>query len=48
MQMNIASQENTTSHQQGAQAGGSIAGRDYNNFEAKKGVIEKLLLKLKE
>jgi hypothetical protein len=46
--MNIATQQSTISNQQGAQAGGSVIGRDYNNFEAKKGVVEKLLLKLKE
>jgi C-terminal domain 9 of the ABC-three component (ABC-3C) systems len=46
--MNIATQDGTISNQQGAQAGGSIIGRDYNNFEAKKGVVEKLLLKLKQ
>lgn len=46
--MNIATQEATISNQQRAQAGGNIAGRDYNNFEAKKGVVEKLLLKLKQ
>lgn len=46
--MNIATHQSTISNQQGAQAGGNIAGRDYNNFEAKKGVVEKLLLKLKE
>lgn len=46
--MNIVTQQSTISNQQGAQAGGSVIGRDYNNFEAKKGVIEKLLLKLRE
>ena len=46
--MSIATQEATISNQQGAQAGGSIAGRDYNNFEAKKSVVEKLLLKLQQ
>jgi hypothetical protein len=46
--MNIATQDATISHQQGAQAGANVVGRDYNNFEAKKGVVEKLLLKLKE
>ncbi|HWW49421.1 MAG TPA: ABC-three component system protein [Xanthobacteraceae bacterium] len=46
--MNIVTQEATITNQQGAQAGGSIIGRDYNNFEAKKGVVEKLLLKLKQ
>lgn len=46
--MNIATQEATISNQQGSQAGGSIIGRDYNNFEAKKGVVEKLLLKLRQ
>jgi hypothetical protein len=45
--MNIATEDGTISNQQGAQAGGSIIGRDYNNFEANKGVVEKLLLKLK-
>jgi len=46
--MNVATQEATISNQQGAQAGGHIAGRDFNNFEAKKGVVEKLLIKLKQ
>ncbi|AEO47302.1 ABC-three component system protein [Rhodospirillum rubrum] len=46
--MNIATQEATISNQQGAQAGGNIAGRDYNHFEARKSVVEKLLLKLKQ
>lgn len=46
--MSIAAQESTISNQQGAQAGGGIAGRDYYNFEPKKGLVEKLLLKLKE
>lgn len=46
--MNIATQDGTISNQQGAHAGGSIVGRDYNNFEAKKSVVEKLLLRLKQ
>jgi hypothetical protein len=46
--MNITTQENTTANQQGAKAGGSIVGRDYYNLEPKKGVVEKLLLKLKQ
>ena len=46
--MSIATQEATISNQQGSQAGGSIVGRDYNNFEAKRSVVEKLLLKLQQ
>lgn len=46
--MNIATSQSTISNQQGANAGGNIAGRDNNIYEAKKGVIEKLLLKLKD
>lgn len=46
--MSITPQQSTISHQQGAQAGGNVIGRDYNNFEARKGVVEKLILKLKE
>jgi hypothetical protein len=46
--MNIATNQSTISNQQGAQAGGHIAARDINIVEARKGVIEKLLVKLKE
>jgi hypothetical protein len=46
--MDIKSLDNTISNQQGASAGRNLVGRDFNNFEAKKGVVEKLLLKLKE
>ena len=46
--MSIATQEATISNQQGSQAGGSIVGRDYNNFEAKRSLVEKLLLKLQQ
>lgn len=46
--MSIATQQATISNQQGSQAGGSIVGRDFNNFEAKKSVVEKLLLKLQQ
>ena len=46
--MDIATQVGTIANQQGAKAGGNIAGRDYFNQESKKGLVEKLLLKLKE
>lgn len=46
--MEIATQDGTIANQQGAKAGGNIAGRDYYNQEPKKGLVEKLLLKLKE
>lgn len=46
--MNTATNHSTISDQSNARAGGSIAGRDYYNVEAKKGLIERLLHKLKE
>lgn len=46
--MEIAKQGGTIANQQGAVAGGNIAGRDYYNLEPKKGLVEKLLIKLKE
>lgn len=46
--MNLATHQGTVSNQQGARASGSIAGRDVITHEAKKGMIEKLLLRLKE
>jgi hypothetical protein len=46
--MNIATGDSTTSSQQGAQAQGDIVGRDKVIVEAKKGMIERLLLRLKE
>lgn len=46
--MKIATQDGTIVNQQGAKAGGNIAGRDYYSQESKKSVVEKLLLKLKE
>lgn len=46
--MSIAIDQGSVSNQQNARAGGSIAGRDYYNVEAKKGLVEKLLHKLKE
>lgn len=46
--MSIATHQGNVSNQQNARAGGAIVGRDYYNVEAKKGLIEKLLHKLKE
>ena len=46
--MKIATHDGTISNQQGAKAGGNIAGRDYYNFEPKKSLVEKLLIKLRE
>jgi hypothetical protein len=46
--MDIATNNRTSSNQQGAYARGNIVGRDNVTVEAKKGVIEKLLLRLKE
>jgi hypothetical protein len=46
--MEVATRDGTIANQQGAIAGGNIAGRDYYNLEPKKGLIEKLLIKLKE
>ena len=46
--MSIATSQSTISNQQGARAGGNIAGRDNIIYEAKKSVMEKLLLKFKE
>jgi hypothetical protein len=46
--MKIATQDGTISNQQGAKAGGNIAGRDYYSLEPKKGLVEKLLIRLKE
>jgi len=46
--MNIATHQGNVSNQQNARASGSIVGRDYYNVEAKKGLVEKLLHKLKE
>lgn len=46
--MKIATQNGTIANQQGAKASGNIAGRDFYYSEPKKGVIEKLLIKLKE
>lgn len=45
--MEIAKQGGTIANQQGAIAGGNIAGRDYYNLEPKKGLVEKLLIKLR-
>ncbi|GGJ49483.1 hypothetical protein CDQ92_13935 [Sphingopyxis bauzanensis] len=46
--MEIPKQNSTIANQQGAVAGGNIAGRDYYNQEPKRGLVEKLLIKLKE
>lgn len=46
--MDAATQHGTIANQQGAKAGGNIAGRDYYSIEPKKGVVEKLLVKLRE
>jgi|TARA_R100000501_G_scaffold14813_2_gene26866 hypothetical protein len=46
--MGIATYDGMIANQQGAKAGGNIAGRDYYNQEPQKGLVEKLLLKLKE
>jgi hypothetical protein len=46
--METATQDATIVNQQGAKAGSNIVGRDYVYQEAKKGLVEKLLLKLKE
>lgn len=46
--MNIAADNSTISHQQGAQAGGHVIGRDHITVEAKRSMVEKLLLRLKE
>lgn len=46
--MKIATHDGNISNQQGAKAGGNIAGRDYYNLEPKKSLVEKLLIKLRE
>jgi len=46
--MNIATGDSTISSQQGAHAQGDIVGRDKIFVETKKGMIERLLLRLKE
>lgn len=46
--MDVATNHSTISNQQDARAGGNIVGRDNATVEAKKGMIEKLLLRLKE
>lgn len=45
--MNLVTQNGNVSNQQNARAAGSIVGRDFINVEAKKGLVEKLLDKLK-
>jgi len=46
--MNTATDNATISRQEGARAGGNIAGRDNVTIQAKQGMVEKLLLRLKE
>lgn len=46
--MKTATHQGNVSSQENARAGGSIAGRDIYNIEAKKSLVEKLLHKLKE
>jgi len=46
--MNFATGHGTISSQQGAHAHGDVVGRDKVTVESKKGMIEKLLLRLKE
>ncbi|MBT9385644.1 hypothetical protein KM176_17365 [Pseudooceanicola sp. CBS1P-1] len=44
--MKIANHEGSISNQQGAVAGGNIAGRDFYHLEPKKSLVEKMLVRL--